>query len=162
MVQYHTIIEYIKEHYKEIPRWISCNGINGDMPTEITVKDLNEILSDTQQHSFFEIDKAQYPEWSGYGVAPYRICAYLIINPDLKIDIENKEIFIPIRAYPSSSEILTNEIGVLGNFRVFVEELLSFEFETAKGNKGYISYVILTRTDKDEIYPISLQSSKGE
>lgn len=160
MKKYEEIKRYIKDNYKDIYHWLSYEGKNEDMPSEIISQDLTNILFHSNTQSFFEIDKNEYPEWNGHGAAPYRICTYLFIHPDLKENIEKINIFIPILQYPSQDKILENEIGILNNFRVIVEELPSFEFETAIGNKGYTSYVVITRTDKDDIYCVALKSSK--
>lgn len=163
-IHYEEVIKYIKENYKDFQFLMCYQGKNNNLPTEISLEDLNFFLASLSITDFFEVDKNEYPEWEGYGAAPYRINAYLFIHTNLKDNIKNLGNFITIDDYPESAKnepILSNELGAVSNFLVFIEELPSIEFEPVlEHTKPYTSYIVFKRTDKKDLLCFSLRSTR--
>jgi N4-gp56 family major capsid protein len=95
----------------------SCvNGVNGDVPTEITYADVQlavkQLLSNDAKSLMSNIEGADK-----YGTSPVRNSYFALGHSDLSTDLENQPFFVHTSQYPSQQNILEAEWGSISNMR---------------------------------------------
>jgi N4-gp56 family major capsid protein len=92
------------------------HGATGDTPTNITRQDLNKAMIYLLGK---EAPREGDPE---YGCCPIRSFYLCFVDYKMIYDMRNCDGFISISEYPESAkdQILIDEIGAIGNFRIIV------------------------------------------
>ncbi|MDX1532847.1 MAG: N4-gp56 family major capsid protein [Nitrosopumilaceae archaeon] len=110
----------------------SCvNGVNGDVPTEITREDIQlavrQLLNNDAKSLMSNIEGA-----NKFGTAPVRNAYFALGHSDLSADLDDVNGFIHSSQYPSQANLLEAEWGAVGNLRF----LLSSQGSKVAGASG--------------------------
>lgn len=102
------------------PSYISASGgVNGDTPTEITQRDINNVerilLGNDARTMLAGIDAE-----NKFGTAPTRDAFIALCNTDLSADLQRVTGVILKQAYPSQEALKPEEYCSIGRFRFFV------------------------------------------
>jgi len=102
---------------------INCvNGVNGDMPTEITREDVNNIITMLVHANAYTImDNIEGED--RFGTAPIRDSYWAMANSQMIPSFEAVDGFIAKAQYPSQMNILPAEWGSISNMRYLVSSI---------------------------------------
>lgn len=102
---------------------INCtDGVNGDMPTEITRSDVDEVvraLLDNDAYTMLNNIEGR----DKFGTGPVRNAYLALCSTRLTGDLDAVAGFINAAQYPSQSNLLSSEWGSIGNLRFLVSSI---------------------------------------
>mgnify|MGYP001571826096 CR=1 FL=1 len=102
---------------------VDCtDGINGDMPTEISIGDVSDAISTLVNNNAWTIESRITGE-NKFGTAPVRDAYIGIVNSNVIKDLENLPEFNPKWNYPRDNDAHPSEWGAVRNLRVFVTSI---------------------------------------
>lgn len=117
---------------------INCvGGVNGDVPTEITLSDVQVIVRTLLGNNAYTIMDNIEGE-NKFGTAPVRDAYFALCNTDLTGNLENVQGFIQKNQYPAPMNALQSEWGAIGNLRFLVSSIGSSVLNaSSNGNTVY-------------------------
>ena len=103
--------------------FINCTGgVNGDMPTELTRSDVdNVVLALLGNNAYTILDNIEGED--KFGTAPVRDAYFAMCHTDLTKDMDSVDGFIQKNQYPSPMNALRSEWGAIGNLRFLVSSI---------------------------------------
>lgn len=112
-------------------------GVSGDTPTEITLKDMNDVTTalfsrnaKTIAQTIYGVDK--------FGSSPINNAFLAMASTDLQSDLLQTDDFVTTSRYPNANEVLTSEFGQLGYARILMSSNGSVEKNASSlGNDVY-------------------------
>ena len=103
--------------------FINCtNGVNGDIPTEITREDVDIIIRTLVNANAKRITETLESE-DKFGTAPTRQAYFAMCHANMITDIEAVTGFGSVAQYPSQDKILSAEWGAISNLRFLVSSV---------------------------------------
>lgn len=117
---------------------VNCvNGVNGDVPTEITRADIDGIVQTLLGANAYMFMSGIEGE-DKYGTAPVRNAYFALANTDLTSNLSSVDGFIHQSQYPSQQSVLDSEWGSVANLRFLVSSIgSSASNASANGNTVY-------------------------
>jgi len=103
--------------------FINCTGgVNGDVPTEITRSDVDDVVRALLGNNAYTIlDNIEGED--KFGTAPVRDAYFALTHTDLSKDLDNVDGFIQKNQYPSPMNALRSEWGAVGNLRFLISSI---------------------------------------
>jgi N4-gp56 family major capsid protein len=103
--------------------FINCTGgVNGDIPTELTRSDVNDVIRTLLGNNAYTIlDNIEGDD--KFGTAPVRDAYFALCHTDLTKDMENVDGFLNKNQYPAPMNALHSEWGAIGNLRFLVSSI---------------------------------------
>ena len=103
--------------------FINCTGgTNGDIPTEITISDVQTIVRTLLNNNAYTImDNIEGED--KFGTAPVRDAYFALCSTQLTGNLENVAGFIQKNQYPAPMNALRSEWGAIGNLRFLVSSI---------------------------------------
>ena len=118
------------------------NGINGDIPTEITREDVDRVvrtLLSANGHMFLSGIEGE----DRFGTAPVRNAYFALTSTDMTSDLSNVNGFIHQSQYPNQQAVLDSEWGAVGNLRFLVSSIGSTTPDASNlGNTVYNTFCV--------------------
>jgi N4-gp56 family major capsid protein len=100
----------------------STGGNNGDNPTEITRKDINDVVRTLLGNNAYTIlDNIEGQD--KFATAPVRDAYFALCHTDLTSNLDAVNGFIQKNSYPSPMEALRSEWGAAGNLRFLISSI---------------------------------------
>ena len=94
--------------------FINCvGGVNGDVPTELTRSDVDEVVRALLGNNAYTIMDNIEGDLK-FGTAPVRDAYFALCHTDLTVDMDNIAGFIQKNQYPSPMNALRSEWGSIG------------------------------------------------
>lgn len=123
--------------------FINCvNGTNGDVPTNITRADVNNVLRSLMNNDAYSIMDNIDGE-DKFGTAPVRKAYFVLSSTNLTGDLDGVAGFIHTSQYPSQTNVMTSEYGAVAGLRFLVSSLGSFSpFASALGATVYNNFAV--------------------
>lgn len=118
--------------------FINCvGGVNGDVPTELTRSDVDDIVRSLLGNNAYTIlDNIEGDD--KFGTAPVRDAYFALCHTDLTKDMDSVAGFIQKNQYPSPMNALRSEWGAIGNLRFLVSSIGSQSLAaSSNGNNVY-------------------------
>lgn len=100
----------------------AVGGVNGDVPTEITLSDVQGIVRTLLGNNAYTIMDNIEGE-NKFGTAPVRDAYFALCSTDLTGNLENVAGFIQKNQYPAPMNALQSEWGAIGNLRFLVSSI---------------------------------------
>ncbi|MDB4726207.1 N4-gp56 family major capsid protein [bacterium] len=97
-------------------------GDNGQTPTELTTKDLREVVKQLKGADGIMFE----PRMGGstnVGSEPVRAAFWMMMHTDLEVDLEELANFLPVAKYSKPEMAKDGEIGSVGNLRVLASSV---------------------------------------
>lgn len=118
--------------------FINCvGGVNGDLPTEITRSDINDVVRTLLGNNAYTIMDGIEGQ-DKFGTAPVRDAYFALCHTDLTSDLDNVSGFIQKNQYPAPMNALQSEWGAVGNLRFLVSSIGSVSMNASSlGNNVY-------------------------
>ena len=100
----------------------SVGGVNGDVPTELTLSDVQTVVRTLLNNNAYTImDNIEGED--KFGTAPVRDAYFALCNTNLTGTLENVQGFIQKNQYPAPMNALRSEWGSIGNLRFLVSSI---------------------------------------
>ena len=118
--------------------FINCTGgVNGDVPTEITRSDVDEIVRTLLDNNAYTVmDNIEGED--KFGTAPVRDAYFALCSTNLTGNLDNVAGFIQKAQYPEPGNALRSEWGSIGNLRFLISSIGSmFTNASSLGNTVY-------------------------
>jgi N4-gp56 family major capsid protein len=118
--------------------FINCTGgVNGDVPTEITLTDVQTVVRTLLSNNAYTImDNIEGED--KFATGPIRDAYFALCNTDLTANLENVISFLQKAQYPSPMNALRSEWGAIGNLRFLVSSIGSTTLNgSSNGNTVY-------------------------
>ena len=93
-------------------------GVDGDNPTEITVRDLSNVSSSLNTANAFKFLSGKIGE-DRYGSSPIRSAYFLFCSTLLEPAFDGLDKFTSSWNYPNQNDVIYSEYGAVLNFRIF-------------------------------------------
>lgn len=93
-------------------------GVDGDNPTEITVRDLSNVASSLDTSNAFKFLSGKGGE-DKFGTAPIRAAYFLLCSTELQPAFDALTQFTATWNYPNQNDVIYSEYGAVLNFRIF-------------------------------------------
>lgn len=115
----------------------ATGGINGDIPTELTRSDVDDVVRTLLGNNAYTIlDNIEGAD--KFGTAPVRDAYFAMCHTDLTKDMDGVQGFIQKNQYPSPMNALRSEWGAIGNLRFLVSSIGSKSLNSSNlGNTVY-------------------------
>lgn len=94
------------------------SGVNGDVPTEITVRDLSNVASALDTANAFKFLNGKLGE-DRFGSSPIRSAYFLLCSTELQPSFDALDKFTSSWNYPNQNDVIYSEYGSVLNFRIF-------------------------------------------
>lgn len=122
--------------------FINCvNGVNGDIPTEITRPDINRVIRALRNNNAYTIMDMIEGE-DKFGTGPVRASYFSLGSTQLVGDLDNVQGFLAAEQYPNSKPVLRSEYGSVSNIRFLMSSIGSFTpAASALGNNVFNNFV---------------------
>lgn len=117
---------------------INCtNGVNGDMPTEITRTDVDVVVRTLLDNNAYTImDNIEGED--KFGTAPIRDAFFALCSTQLTGDLDAVDGFVQKNQYPSPMNALRSEWGAIASLRFLISSIGSVTpAASAMGNNVY-------------------------
>lgn len=116
-------------------------GNNGDLPTNISVSDFDEVTATLMSNDAWMI-LAKQEGVDKFGTAPARTAYLALGHSRLSKDLNNLANFLPQWNYPTSSKTLDSEWGAVNNVRILLSAVGSVDANASRlGNDVYNIFV---------------------
>lgn len=103
--------------------FINCTGgVNGDIPTEITRFDVDEVVRTLKNNNAYTIMDNIEGE-NKFGTAPVRDAFFALASTQLIGNLDAVDGFIQKNQYPSPMNALPSEWGAIGNLRFLLSSI---------------------------------------
>lgn len=93
-------------------------GVNGDNPTEITVRDLSNVASSLDTANAFKFLSGKLGE-DRFGSSPIRSAYFLLCSTELQPAFDGLDKFTSSWNYPNQNDVIYSEYGAVLNMRIF-------------------------------------------
>lgn len=93
-------------------------GVDGDNPTEITVRDLSNVAASLDTANAFKFLTGKLGE-DRYGSSPIRSAYFLLCSTELQPSFDAMDKFTSSWNYPNQNDTIESEYGAVLNFRIF-------------------------------------------
>jgi N4-gp56 family major capsid protein len=93
-------------------------GVNGDNPTEITVRDLSNVASSLDTANAFKFLSGKLGE-DRFGSSPIRSAYFLLCSTELQPAFDGLDKFTSSWNYPNQNDVIYSEYGAVNNMRIF-------------------------------------------
>lgn len=93
-------------------------GVNGDSPTELTVRDLSAIAASLDTANAFKFLTGKQGE-DRFGSSPIRSAYFLLCSTELQPTFDAMDKFTSTWNYPNQNDTIISEYGAVLNMRVF-------------------------------------------
>lgn len=123
--------------------FINCTGgVNGDVPTEVTRSDVDEVVAALLSNDAYTIlDNIEGQD--KFGTAPVRNAYFALCNSDLTKSLDSVSGFVQKNQYPSPMNALDTEWGAVGNVRFLIASIGSTSPNSSLlGNTVYNIFVV--------------------
>lgn len=111
--------------------FINCvGGVNGDLPTEITRSDINDVVKTLLGNNAYTIMDGIEGQ-DKFGTAPIRDAYFALCHTDLTSDLDNVSGFVQKNQYPAPMNALQSEWGAVGNLRFLVSSIGSISLNAS-------------------------------
>jgi N4-gp56 family major capsid protein len=120
--------------------FINCTGgVNGDVPTEITLSDVQTVVRTLLNNNAYTImDNIEGED--KFGTGPVRDAYFALCSTNITGNLENVNTFLQKNQYPAPMNALRSEWGAIGNLRFLVSSIGSVT--TAGSSNGSDVYNI--------------------
>src|SRR6266850_4869103 len=97
----------------------SVGGVNGDVPTELTLSDVQTVVRALLNNNAYTImDNIEGED--KFGTAPVRDAYFALCSTQLTGNLDNIANFVQKNQYPAPMNALRSEWGAIGNLRFLV------------------------------------------
>lgn len=103
----------------------AVNGVNGDIPTEISRPDINNVIRALRNNNAYTIMDMIEGE-DRYGTGPIRASYFSLGSTQLVGDLDNVQGFLAAEQYPNQNPVLRSEYGSVSNIRFLMSSIGSF------------------------------------
>lgn len=93
-------------------------GVDGDNPTEITVRDLSNVAASLDTANAFKFLTGKLGE-DRFGSSPIRSAYFLLCSTELQPSFDAMDKFTSSWNYPNQNDTIESEYGAVLNFRIF-------------------------------------------
>lgn len=93
-------------------------GLNGDNPTDMTVRDLSLVAASLDTANAFKFLSGKLGE-DRFGSAPIRSAYFLLCSTELQPTFDAMDKFTSSWNYPNQNDVIYSEFGAVLNFRIF-------------------------------------------
>ena len=93
-------------------------GLNGDNPTELSVKDLSNVASSLDTSNAFKFLSGKIGE-DRFGSSPIRAAYFLLCHTLMQPTFDGMDKFTSTWNYPNQNDTIYSEYGAVLNWRVF-------------------------------------------
>ena len=123
--------------------YINCtDGVNGDVPTELTASDLTNVAVTLLDNDAYTITENIEGE-NKFGTAPIRDAFLMMSNTKIAKDLERIPDFVSKNSYPSTAAGIRSEYGAYNNIRILLSSLGSSSVAAStKGATVYNNFVM--------------------
>ena len=92
-------------------------GVNGDNPTELTVRDMSAVAASLDTANAFKFLSGKQGE-DRFGTAPIRAAYFFLTSTEMQPTFDAMDKFISSWNYPNQNDVLVSEYGSVLNFRI--------------------------------------------
>lgn len=103
----------------------AVNGVNGDIPTEITRPDIDAVIRSLMNNNAYTILDVIEGE-DKFGTGPIRDAYFALGSTNLVGNLDNVAGFFAKAQYPSQMNVLRSEYGSVSNLRFLLSSIGSF------------------------------------
>jgi N4-gp56 family major capsid protein len=93
-------------------------GVNGDSPTELTVRDLSSVASALDTANAFKFLSGKQGE-DRFGTSPIRSAYFFLTSTEMQPTFDAMDKFTSSWNYPNQNDVIYSEYGAVLNFRIF-------------------------------------------
>lgn len=93
-------------------------GVDGDNPTEMTVRDLSNVAASLDTANAFKFLSGKMGE-DRFGSSPIRSAYFLFCSTELQPTFDAMDKFTSSWNYPNQNDVIFSEYGAVLNFRIF-------------------------------------------
>lgn len=93
-------------------------GLNGDNPTDLTVRDLSAVAASLDTANAFKFLSGKQGE-DRFGTSPIRSAYFFLTSTEMQPTFDALDKFISSWNYPNQNDTLVSEYGSVLNFRIF-------------------------------------------
>lgn len=93
-------------------------GLNGDSPTELTVRDLSAVAASLDTANAFKFLSGKIGE-DRFGSSPIRSAYFLLTSTEMQPTFDAMDKFTSSWNYPNQNDVQYSEYGAVLNFRIF-------------------------------------------
>jgi len=117
-------------------------GVNGDNPTEMTVRDLSNVASSLDTANAFKFLSGKQGE-DRFGTAPIRSAYFLLCSTIIQPTFDAMDKFTSSWNYPNQNDTIYSEYGAVLNFRIFTSSESAIQIASSmNGNDVYNNMAI--------------------
>jgi N4-gp56 family major capsid protein len=117
-------------------------GVNGDNPTELTVRDLSNVASSLDTANAFKFLSGKQGE-DRFGTAPIRSAYFLLCSTIIQPTFDAMDKFTSSWNYPNQNDVIYSEYGAVLNFRIFTSSEAALQIASSmNGNDVYNNMAI--------------------
>lgn len=119
----------------------AVNGVNGDIPTELTRPDIDVVIRALANNNAYTIEDSLEGDLK-FGTQPVRRAYFALGSTNLIGQLDNVGGFTSVANYPTANNTLPSEYGAVSNVRWLLSSIGSFSANSSSlGNNVYNNFV---------------------
>lgn len=119
-------------------------GVNGQNPTEITVRDLSNVAASLDTANAFKFLSGKSGE-DKYGSSPIRSAYFLLCSTELQPAFDALDKFTSSWNYPNQQDVIYSEYGAVLNFRIFTSSQSAVQRGASSGGQDVFNNMAVAR-----------------
>lgn len=119
-------------------------GVNGDNPTEITLRDLSNVGAALDTANAFKFLSGKLGE-NKIGSSPVRSAYFLLCSTELQPSFDGLEGFTSSWNYPNQNDVIYSEYGAVLNMRIFTSSEAAKEIGTSMNGNDVFDNMAVAR-----------------
>lgn len=119
-------------------------GVNGQNPTEITVRDLSNVAASLDTANAFKFLSGKAGE-DKYGSSPIRSAYFLLCSTELQPAFDALDKFTSSWNYPNQQDVIYSEYGAVLNFRIFTSSQSAVQRGASSGGQDVFNNMAVAR-----------------
>ena len=117
-------------------------GVNGDNPTELSLRDLSNVNSSLSTSNAFKFLTGKEGE-NKYGSSPIRAAYFFLASTELEPAFDGLDKFINTYSYPNQNDVNYSEYGAVLNMRIFTSSQAAVQRGASmNGNDVYCNMAV--------------------
>jgi N4-gp56 family major capsid protein len=117
-------------------------GVDGDNPTELTIRDLSNVASSLDTANAFKFLSGKQGE-DRFGTSPIRSAYFLLCSTIIQPTFDAMDKFTSSWNYPNQNDTIYSEYGAVLNFRIFTSSESAIQIASSmNGNDVYNNMAI--------------------
>lgn len=119
-------------------------GVNGQNPTEITVRDLSNVAASLDTANAFKFLSGKAGE-DKFGSSPIRSAYFLLCSTELQPAFDALDKFTSSWNYPNQQDVIYSEYGAVLNFRIFTSSQSAVQRGASSGGQDVFNNMAVAR-----------------